>query len=75
MAHDGTTPVTPPNRWVCACCGKTSPTRYGFDENNKNVADPGWDESCMLNAVLCRPATANEHKLTGAMWWGIDPHG
>lgn len=39
--------------YVCGACGKTSPTRYGFDENNRDVGDRGWDESCMLNAVLC----------------------
>jgi hypothetical protein len=32
--------------WVCGACGKTARDRYG---------DPGtsWDESCMLNAILC----------------------
>ena len=34
--------------WVCAACGKTSRDRYG----EKKISD-GWDESCMLNAVLC----------------------
>ena len=29
--------------WVCAACGKQSRDRYGY----------GWDESCMLHAVLC----------------------
>lgn len=38
--------------YICAACGKTSPTQYGFDENNKKVSDYGWDESCMLHAVL-----------------------
>jgi hypothetical protein len=42
-APDGT-------RFVCACCGKTSSTRYGFD----GTADAGWNESCMMHAVLCR---------------------
>jgi len=31
--------------FVCLACGKTSRTKYGFD----GTADPGWDESCMLN--------------------------
>jgi hypothetical protein len=35
--------------FVCAACGKRSRDRYGFDP-----IDPGWDESCMLHAVLCR---------------------
>lgn len=39
--------------YVCGACGKTSYTRYGFDENDQSQADSGWDESCMLNAVLC----------------------
>lgn len=36
--------------WVCRACGKTAKDRYG-DKNSS------WDESCMLNAVLC-----HEHK-------------
>jgi len=34
--------------WVCGACGKTSHTRYGLDRNKS----PGWDESCMMNAVI-----------------------
>lgn len=43
----------PPYRFVCAACGKTSETRYGFAKNTDH--DRGWDASCMLNAVLCKP--------------------
>lgn len=43
--------------WVCGACGKTSRTRYGFDDDDKNVCDPGWDESCMLNSTLCHEAS------------------
>lgn len=32
--------------WVCGACGKTSKDRYGD-------AGSSWDESCMLNAILC----------------------
>lgn len=32
--------------FVCAACGKTS--------KDTNVFKDGWDESCMLNAVLCK---------------------
>lgn len=32
--------------WVCGACGKTSKDRYGS-------AQSSWDESCMLNSVLC----------------------
>ncbi len=38
------------NLFVCCACGKTSTTRYGFDESNRSTASPGWDESCMMNA-------------------------
>jgi len=42
--------IAPPGRiWVCGACGKTTLDKYGGDR--------GWDESCMLNAVLC-----HEHK-------------
>jgi hypothetical protein len=43
----------PPCRFVCAACGKTSETRYGFAKDTDH--DRGWDASCMLNAVLCKP--------------------
>ena len=40
--------------WVCGACGKRSKTKYGFDNNNARTnIDYGWDESCMMNAVLC----------------------
>jgi hypothetical protein len=50
--------------WVCAGCGKTSRSRYGFDASGKSVADAGWDESCMLRAVLCEPTGAE----VGMQW-------
>lgn len=34
--------------FVCGACGKRSRDRYGSE-----AIDQGWDESCMLNAVLC----------------------
>lgn len=34
--------------FVCSACGKRSGDRYG-----SLAIDHGWDESCMLNAVLC----------------------
>lgn len=34
--------------WVCAACGKTAKNRVP----GKPGAMPGWDESCMLKAVL-----------------------
>jgi hypothetical protein len=46
--------------FICGACGKKSQTAYGFLPDSgsdympdgSRVADPGWDESCMLNAVL-----------------------
>ena len=38
--------------WVCAACGKTSTDRYGIEGEHSR----GWDESCMMNAVLCKRA-------------------
>lgn len=39
--------IAPPGTiWVCAACGKTERNRYG--------STGGWDESCMLHAVLCK---------------------
>jgi hypothetical protein len=35
--------------WVCAACGKTQTDKYGYGEGSS-----GWDESCMLNAILCK---------------------
>lgn len=35
--------------WVCAACGKTHKDQYGIE----GEGSPSWDESCMLNAVLC----------------------
>lgn len=40
--------------YVCKFCGKRSRDLYG-----KEPLDRGWDESCMLAAVLC--------------WWGGPP--
>lgn len=39
--------------YVCAACGKTSPTRSGYDGTGKRVAPGRWDSSCFLHAVLC----------------------
>ncbi|MDR3502905.1 MAG: hypothetical protein P4L79_10005 [Legionella sp.] len=35
--------------WVCAACGKTHKDRYGMEGEGSR----GWDESCMMHAVLC----------------------
>lgn len=33
--------------WICGACGKRSKDRY------KGTIDSGWDESCMIWAILC----------------------
>lgn len=38
--------------WVCGACGKTARDLYGLEGQNHS----GWDESCMLNSVLCNEA-------------------
>lgn len=41
--------------WMCAACGKTAEDRYGLE----GARSPGWEESCMLNAIL---VDAQTHK-------------
>ena len=53
LAIIATTPAPDGHVYVCGACGKTSPTRYGFDDAGQRVAPNGWDESCMMHAVLC----------------------
>lgn len=53
----GDLPAAPGTTWVCAACGKTSRTRYGLDE-------AGWDEACMMNAVLCHTGGPPWHAVT-----------
>lgn len=36
--------------WVCGACGKTSQWRY---PDHGREQHPGWDVSCMLNAIHC----------------------
>lgn len=48
------TPAPDGQIFVCAACGKVSTTRSGFLADWKTRATTqGWDESCMLHAVLC----------------------
>ena len=43
--------MAPPDGiWVCRACGKTAEDIYGTE----GAHSPMWDESCMLNAVLCK---------------------
>lgn len=50
----GTSRATGATLWICSACGKRAMTRWGIDEHGCSTAlDPGWDESCALNAVLC----------------------
>lgn len=39
--------------WVCGACGKTAPDQYGEDPETS----PWWDESCVINSVLCDEAS------------------
>ena len=52
----GTDPAPEGYLYVCLACGKFSTTRYGFDGTNARTASPGWDESCVLNAMCMRAA-------------------
>jgi hypothetical protein len=60
----GTTLAPAGQVWVCGACGKTSRTRFGFVDDGttrgsdylpdgSRVAAAGWDEACVMNAVLC----------------------
>ena len=40
--------------WVCAACGRQS-----WDRDGKEPLQGGWDESCMLRAVLCKYPQVN----------------
>jgi hypothetical protein len=57
--------------WVCGACGKTAKDRYGGPNDN-----PLWDESCMLNAVLCDATTLvmSGSRVVKAEAWK-PPHG
>jgi hypothetical protein len=53
VVDNGTTAAPEGMIYVCTMCGRTSETRYGFDEHERDVATVGWDEACMLHAILC----------------------
>ncbi len=63
--------------YVCGACGKTSRNRAGFtprngDRNSTTCASPGWDESCMLNAVLCFERVQGETEwMPVASGWSV----
>jgi hypothetical protein len=46
--------------YACGACGKVSRWRYGFDDKGRNDATPGWDESCMMHAVLVSEASITD---------------
>ena len=46
--------------YVCSACGKTSDDKYGDGKHSY-----GWDESCMMHAVLC-----HEQKVDG-VWQAV----
>lgn len=52
--------------WVCGACGKTAEDQYGIIGDHSR----GWDESCMLNAVLVKE---NSIKRQGDCVVSADP--
>lgn len=52
--------------WVCGACGKTSRGDYGTG------SDYGWDESCMLNAVLCYEEKRIDPRDGIVKWWAVE---
>jgi len=49
--------------WICYACGKKSRTKYGFDVTGQRAAiNRGWDESCMMNAVLVYDAPSPPYR-------------
>lgn len=69
-----TTPAPAGQTWVCDACGRVSRTKAGFlaggartTPDGAPVATHGWDESCMLHAVLCVPGA------TPGQWVAVDP--
>lgn len=52
--------------FVCGACGKTSRCIYG--DKRKDGTYTSWDESCMLNAVLCY----EDKKTPEGNWIAVD---
>ncbi len=49
MSNEPDHRIAPPGKiWMCAACGKKARDRFGIEGWHSR----GWDESCMLNAVL-----------------------
>lgn len=59
--------------WICGACAKTSRSKGGYDARGNSVADGWWDESCMLNAVLCYEASIKRRE-NGRIYYA-DPVG
>jgi hypothetical protein len=59
-SNDLFTPAPEGQVWVCAACGKTSPTKAPTRDST-----PGWDEACMMGAVLCYA------EKKGAQWVAV----
>lgn len=55
--------------WVCGACGKTHKDRYGMEGEGSR----GWDESCMLNAVLCHESPRLFTKTGTPEWTAYAP--
>lgn len=65
MNDDGTTLAPEGYIWICLACGKTSKSKYGFDQDHKPVAMRGWDVSCSLNSQLFLESQIAERDLDG----------
>jgi hypothetical protein len=56
--------------FICGACGKESKTMSGIYENGAEAALGSWDESCMLNAILCYTK-----KGEGGLWVAVEKGG
>jgi len=54
-------------RYVCGACGRQSLTREPGDGS-----EDGWDESCMLKAVWCRPTTSEDGLDPDILWYALE---
>lgn len=59
--------------WVCGACGKTAIDRYGMEGAHSH----GWDESCMMNAVLCKRAEIEPGQciIAAETWLRLERYG
>lgn len=73
MENHGTDLAPEGHIWVCMACGKTSKTKYGFDQDNNRVAMRGWDVSCAINSQLFPESHIAERDQNGRVTKIDDP--